>query len=48
MAFLPFALRLLVGGSLLGPSFIKLMFVVALVAQLLHPQSRDYQRIWFK
>jgi hypothetical protein len=48
MAFLPFALRLLVGGSLLGPSFINLMFEVALVALLLHPQSRDYQRIWFK
>ena len=27
--------------------FISLMFAVALVALLLHPQSRDYQRIWF-
>ena len=27
---------------------ISLMFAVALVALLLHPQSRDYQRIWFK
>jgi hypothetical protein len=24
------------------------MFTVALLALLLHPQSRDYQRIWFK
>jgi hypothetical protein len=24
------------------------MFEVALVALLLHPQSREYQRIWFK
>jgi len=48
MAFLPFALRLLSGSSLLGYSIINLMFEVALVALLLHPQSRDYQRIWFK
>ena len=27
---------------------IGLMFAVALVALLVHPQSRDYQRIWFK
>jgi len=26
---------------------ISLMFSVALVALLLHPQSRDYERIWF-
>jgi hypothetical protein len=26
---------------------INLMFDVALLALLLHPQSRDYQRIWF-
>jgi hypothetical protein len=48
MAFLPFALRLLSGSSVLGYSIINLMFEVALVALLLHPQSRDYQRIWFK
>ena len=29
-------------------NFIGLLFEVALVALLLHPQSRDYQRIWFK
>jgi len=27
---------------------ITLMFEVALVLLLLHPQSRDYERIWFK
>ena len=37
----------------LGPSngvaiLIPLAFTVALLALLLHPQSRDYQRIWFK
>lgn len=26
---------------------INLMFDIALLALLLHPQSRDYQRIWF-
>jgi arginine exporter protein ArgO len=47
MALFPFVFRLAVGGSLLGPSLINLMFEIALVALLLHPQSRDYQRIWF-
>jgi hypothetical protein len=26
---------------------IGLMFAVALVALLLHPQSREYQKIWY-
>jgi hypothetical protein len=49
MAFLPFAFRVLVGGvdSILGGDIINLMFEIALVALLLHPQSRDYQKIWF-
>ncbi len=34
--------------ELLGPVLIPFLFAVALVALLLHPQSRDYQRIWFK
>ena len=29
-------------------NIIGLMFDIALVALLVHPQSRDYQRIWFK
>ena len=48
MAILPFGLRLMWGQSLLGASIVNLMFEIALVALLLHPQSRDYQRIWFK
>jgi hypothetical protein len=32
----------------LGTDLITLMFEIALVALLLHPQSREYQRIWFK
>lgn len=49
MAVLPFALRFLdTGNPLAAPSLINLMFQIALVALLLHPQSRDYQRIWFK
>jgi hypothetical protein len=31
-----------------SPWLVPLAFAVALVALLLHPQSRDYQRIWFK
>ncbi len=31
-----------------GVALIPFMFAVALVALLIHPQSREYQRIWFK
>ena len=50
MAFFPFVLRLLYFGpdALFSTDLLALMFEVALVALLLHPQSRDYQRIWFK
>ena len=50
MAFLPFALRILYSGvgNVLSTDVLNLMFEIALVALLLHPQSRDYQRIWFK
>ena len=47
MAFLPFIIRLAYHVSLLGYSVINLMFEIALVALLLHPQSREYQKIWF-
>jgi anti-sigma-K factor RskA len=30
------------------PLIITLLFDGALVALLVHPESRDYQRIWFK
>ncbi len=31
-----------------GTNVITLIFQVALVVALLHPQSRDYERIWFE
>jgi hypothetical protein len=48
MAVLPFVLRFWLTSSPLSSDLITLMFQIALVALLLHPQSRDYQRIWFK
>ena len=35
-------------GIFQGVALISFLFAVALVALLLHPMSRDYQRIWFK
>ncbi len=35
-------------GAGLSVSILNLIFQIALVALLLHRQSRDYQRIWFK
>jgi hypothetical protein len=35
-------------GIFRGVALISFLFAVALVALLLHPMSRDYQRIWFK
>ena len=50
MAFLPFVLRVYYAGigNVLTTDALTLLFEIALVALLLHPQSRDYQRIWFK
>ena len=48
MAFLPFVLRLALGVGVFSTGLINLMFEIALIALLLHAQSRDYQRIWFK
>ena len=36
------------GGAVFGQLLLTLMLQVALIALLLHPQSRSYQRIWFK
>jgi hypothetical protein len=44
LALLPFLLF----GGLSGAAIIPLMFAIARLALLLHPQSREYQRIWFK
>ncbi len=50
MALFPFLWRVWFYGfsGLLGVGILNLMFEIALVALLLHPMSRDYQRIWFK
>jgi len=48
VSFAPFLLRMYYDLPLLGFSLVNLLFEVALVALLLHPQSRDYQRIWFR
>ena len=43
-----FRLLLLLGIGGLTYNLIALAFAIAKLALLLHPQSRDYQRIWFK
>lgn len=50
MAILPFVpvVLALINGDPIAFNVIGLMLNIALVALLLHPQSRDYQRIWFK
>ncbi|HEX9968814.1 MAG TPA: hypothetical protein VGB03_01645 [Acidimicrobiales bacterium] len=50
VSLVPFAIILLFGGlrALFAANPVSIMFDVALVALLVHPQSRDYQRIWFK
>jgi hypothetical protein len=51
-AILPLATRLLVSVRYqinpLDYNLLGLLFDVALVALLVHPQSREYQKIWFK
>ena len=48
VAVFPFGFRFLRYNDPLGVNLIALLFEIALVALLVHPQSRDYQRIWFK
>jgi len=49
MAIAPFAVRFwYLGNPIAGTQILNLLFEVALIALLVHPQSRDYQRIWFK
>ena len=48
VALVPFVYRFVTTGNPFRIDLLTLMFQVALVALLLHPQSRDYQRIWFK
>ena len=48
MAIYPFFLNWYYFGNPLSSNIINLMFEIALVVLLLHPMSRDYQRLWFK
>jgi len=50
VAFFPFFARVTVNGlnNVFTTDIISLMFEIALVVLLLHPQSREYERIWFK
>ena len=50
VAFFPFFARVAVNGlnNVFTTDIISLMFEIALVVLLLHPQSREYERIWFK
>lgn len=50
VAIIGLALPFLAGAtlsSLIRYNAVSLMLAVALVALLVHPQSREYQRIWF-
>ena len=47
MAFLPLV-ALIFFNNAFAVGLISLIFQVALVCLLLHRQSREYQRIWFK
>ncbi len=47
-AFAPFALAFYIVGSPFAGDILSLIFEIALVALLLHTQSREYQKVWFK
>ena len=47
-AFAPFVLALILVGNPFAADLISLIFEIALVALLLHPQSREYEKVWFK
>lgn len=47
-AFSPFVLALIIYHRPLAGGLINIIFEIALVALLLHPQSREYEKIWFK
>jgi hypothetical protein len=50
VAFSPFVVRIAYDGlnRVFSTDLLSLMFEIALVLLLLHPQSREYERIWFK
>jgi urea transporter len=48
-AFLPVALLVLLYAKyhVVALGIFNLLFTIALIAAVMHPQSREYQRIWF-
>jgi len=47
-AFFPFALSFYLLGNPFATNLLNLIFEVALVVLLLHTDSREYQKVWFK
>jgi len=47
-AFTPFISNLIVYRSLIGYSVFNAIFDIALIALLLHTQSRTHQKVWFR
>ena len=47
-SFTPFISNLIVYRRLIAPSFLSAIFDVALIALLLHTQSRSHQKVWFR
>jgi hypothetical protein len=47
-AFFPFALSFYLVGNPFAANPINLIFEIVLVALLLHTQTREYQKVWFK
>jgi uncharacterized membrane-anchored protein len=47
-SFTPFLSNLIVYRSLIGVSFLGSIFDIALIALLLHTQSRSHQKVWFR
>jgi hypothetical protein len=47
-ALAPFVLSYWVYGNPFSANVMTLLFEIALVALLLHPQSREYEKVWFK
>ncbi len=47
-SFTPFVSNLIVYRSLIGVSFLGSIFDIALIALLLHTQSRSHQKVWFR
>ncbi len=47
-ALAPFALATYLVGNPFAGDIISLLFEIALVALLLHPQSREYHKVWFR